>query len=551
MGAVQVLSIRLEAQTWDEAFEIASGYSFLRTGEYRISYEQPPLARILAALPLMWLNPSLPLQDVSWLRGQDHEFGHEFLYHNRVPADEIVFAARLTTILTTLVLGLTLAWWTRRVFGLEAALGCVVLFAFDPNLIAVGRYVKNDVLVTLVGFLSIATWGEYLRNSGRRWLWATGALFGLALASKFSAIFLAPVYLICWFLDRWHNRRPFVPLRCLLAITTVLLVGVAALLSVYAPAWRKLIPATQSYRAAHPEVKRIGNAITVATPQATEFIRVCTQLGLQDHPLLMGVARFVDHTTHGHQAYLLGMKSEQGWWYYFPVAFVVKTPVATLMAILLAMVLAVRRWRLAPAGWVRSLRLEWWLCVVPCAIYLPLAMLNRVNTGERHLFPMYPFLFILTAAILSRTLSRFRVPLTAAITTLLVVESLSIYPHYLAFFNFAVGGPGAGPRYLVDSNLDWGQDLLKLRDFWIANGRPPLCVHYFGTADMDYYGIKHVSVPRTWETEERASVNCLAAVSATALVGMYDKPDIMEWLRDRVPMAKIGYSIYVYDLRKR
>jgi hypothetical protein len=173
-----------------------------------------------------------------------------------------------------------------------------------------------------------------------------------------------------------------------------------------------------------------------------------------------------------------------------------------------------------------------------------------VDIGERYLLPVYPFVFILAAAAITRTTWRGALPVGAVLAAMLVIESASIYPHYLAFFNFAVGGPNAGPRYLLDSNLDWGQDLRNLRDDWIARGRPKLCLLYFGTALPEYYGLKHEEVPRTGQVAQREAVDCIAAVSATPLYDLYLDPGDMQWLRERQPMAKIGYSIYLYDLRK-
>ncbi len=135
---------------------------------------------------------------------------------------------------------------------------------------------------------------------------------------------------------------------------------------------------------------------------------------------------------------------------------------------------------------------------------------------------------------------------------LVAVESLSIYPHYMGFFNVAVGGPEAGPRYLVDSNLDWGQDLAKLRKYLVARGNPKLCLCYFGTADHVYHKIGPFQpMPRTWDFKEREEVDCLGAVSVTSLYNVYMQPREMTWLHGLKPVAKIGYSIYVFDLRKK
>ena len=565
MAAVQVLSVRDESQTWDEGFEIASGYSYLKTGDYRISPEHPPLARVIAALPLLWLDPAVPVNDPSWIRADDRAFGEAFVYRNRVPADRIVFWARMPMVVVTFVLGIVVALWARRTFGTGAGLGCLVLFAFDPNLIAIGRYVKNDVLVTLLGLLALVVWRAYLAKGGAPWLVGAGGAFGLALATKFSALFLGPVFVVTWFIARWQQRRALAPLRCALAIAVVCAVALPFLLALYAPAWQKLAIASRSYRATHPEAVRLADGIHVETRAATLFTSAATRVGLQNHPLLVGLAKFIDHSSGGHPAYLLGRISVNGWWYYLPFAFVVKSPVVTVAAICGAALVGLRRWRCAPHGWLRGLRPDWLFYAVPIVVYLPISIANRVNTGERHLFPIYPFVFALTAAILSRAEFRRRTLMMWVAAGLLAAESLSVYPHYLAFFNVAAGGPGAGARYLADSNLDWGQDLLHLRDYWVSRGRPPLCLDYFGTAIPEYYGIRFERVPHTSDIdrlltraaqpqrgeEERQKANCVAAVSVTDLLGIYTSPEQYRWLREREPVDKIGYSIYVYDLRRR
>jgi hypothetical protein len=162
---------------------------------------------------------------------------------------------------------------------------------------------------------------------------------------------------------------------------------------------------------------------------------------------------------------------------------------------------------------------------------------------------VYPFLFVALAAALARRNWGKRA--LAALVLVLMVESLAIWPHYLAFFNGFVGGPDKGPEYLVDSNLDWGQELSDLKQYVVAHQIKRLCVCYFGHARMDYYKLDYLYLPRTDQTDERAKVDCVAAVSATQLMGAYVGEDTFRWLRARKPMAKVGYSIYLYDLRRR
>ena len=137
------------------------------------------------------------------------------------------------------------------------------------------------------------------------------------------------------------------------------------------------------------------------------------------------------------------------------------------------------------------------------------------------------------------------------ISFLLIVESCLTFPNYLAFFNTLCGGVKSGPKYLLESNIDWGQDLKKLRALVTPYGRAPVCLEYFGNADMEYYGFASVgSIPWTKDAEGRERVDCLGAISVNLLHGLYTDADAFSWLRDRKPLARVGGSIYVYDLRK-
>jgi len=137
-----------------------------------------------------------------------------------------------------------------------------------------------------------------------------------------------------------------------------------------------------------------------------------------------------------------------------------------------------------------------------------------------------------------------------ALLALLAVESLSIYPTYLAFFNWVSGGPANGRHWLVDSNLDWGQDLIRLKRYLDRNGIRELALCYFGTAPVDYYGIPDSIAPTTSQVGNPPRFDGIVAVSVTPLQGVYVPPDDFAWLRDREPAARIGYSIHVYDFRK-
>src|SRR5713226_9420209 len=162
MGVTQVLSVREEAQTFDEGFDLAAGYSYWKTGEFRINTEHPPAGKWIDAAPLLFFKPKLPIEHPSWKQRDNAAFGREFLYHNTVPADTMLFAGRMMSVAATLSFGLVLALWTKREFGALAAALALLFFSFDPNVIAHGRYITSDIFVTVFSFLSCISWARFL-----------------------------------------------------------------------------------------------------------------------------------------------------------------------------------------------------------------------------------------------------------------------------------------------------------------------------------------------------------------------------------------------------
>lgn len=195
LGVVQVTSVRQESQTNDEAAHLVAGYSYWKTGDFRLNPEHPPLSKLLAALPLLALKPDLKLLPESWNSADEYALGKEFLYRNRIDADTLLFAGRSVTILFTLIFGFVLAIWVRGRFGAEAAIFSLTLFAFDPNIIAHGRYVTSDLLVAFFIFASAISFQGYLEKPALSAALRTGLLTGLALATKHSALLLFPIFL--------------------------------------------------------------------------------------------------------------------------------------------------------------------------------------------------------------------------------------------------------------------------------------------------------------------------------------------------------------------
>ncbi len=524
LAAVQITAALGDAPTWDEAIHLAAGYSIWKTGDYRINPEHPALGHLLHAAPLLLLQPELQIDHASWATRHARDFGEQFLYEGTQPPDRLLFAGRLVAMGSTWALAAALAWWVRKRAGAGAALTALALFALDPTALAIGRYVTNDMLTALFFFLACALWIDYLED-GRR-LWPAMLALSAATLTKYSALILIPAFFVLALLRRRGLGRPA---------------------RVFAAAWTGMFLLVHA-----PEVKASFDYVTkkerrgpYTTPslqdqadRATPIGRTLRWLGRRGLPPyayfvgLNGQARYF----RGHPSYLLGRISRQGSPWYFPVAVAVKTPLAVLLAgLAVALALALRRrWPGAAATGL----------AVPTALFLAAAIASSLNIGIRHLLPLFAPAYALLALALAAAGLR-KVALAAIAVAAL--ESAWIYPHHLSFFNVAAGGPSQGSRYLLDSNIDWGQDAKRLAAYQQQSGNNPLCVLYFGTARLGAYGLWWEEVLRDGKLRN----DCVAAVSVTPLHGLYMDGDPLAPLRARTPDGRVGYSIYLYDLRRR
>jgi 4-amino-4-deoxy-L-arabinose transferase-like glycosyltransferase len=540
LAAVQVISVRQESQTWDEGLELTGGYVYLATGKYRVALEQPPLQRMIAALPLLALHPDLDQQTLAArnMATVDLRAADRFMYYNRVSPERMLFAARAVMIAVNLALVFALAAWCRAKFGAPAGVLAALFLMLDPTVIAHGRYVKNDMMAALTVFLAVIAWEWFLERQKRTALIAAGVALGAAIGTKFSALFLIPVFAILYVV---HEGRGVSFRRFVFAGAAAGGIAVTVLLLLYAPYIGDFIPGTPDHDPARPS---LANAMSNTQHLAVAVAWAGEKLGWRAHPLLVGLANFVGHAAGGHVGYLAGRQSATGWWYYFPAAFAVKTPLATLAGLLIAAIAAIagRAWkRIARA------RFAFYTAAIPLALYAAISVSTSVTIGLRHLLPIYPFLFALLAAALTKLPQRVRVAAIIVVSIGLAIESFAAFPYYTAFFNAAVGGPGNGPRYLVDSNLDWGQDAKRLAEYMQEHHKQAVCICYFGTAPLWHFDINALNIPDL-KTDDAPLLCDTLAVSATPLYGVYaSPPDLYAWLRDVPPEAKVGWSIYLWS----
>jgi hypothetical protein len=538
MAVLQITTALRECQSYDEHIHLAAGYAVWKASAYWLDMEHPALARLIAAAPLLALNPTLPTESRAWKEMRQHEFGVEFLYHNRYSPDRILFLGRLPMMALALLFGALVAWWVRRYFGVAAALSTTVLYCLDPNFIAHSRYVTTDVPLATLFFLACMAAVRYLEDPRWRHLVLASVLLGLALATKYSAFVLLPIFALLYGIRWWQRPRDFPARRLPLVCAALMGIALVVILMVYWPDTLRCIRGgAQSFAKWGDHETAVGRTLGW----------MGKWLYLPTHTYPFGLQLVADHNRVGHGNYLLGETSRLGWWYYFPVAFLVKSTLAMLIA--LAVALLVGLCGLRP-GKFREMQPVWCGLILPPLVFFAASMTSAINIGVRHILPVYPFICVLAGVALTRVPWRLGPYLLTGVLALQAVECAAIYPDYLAFFNVVAGGASNGPRYLVDSNIDWGQDLKKLARWLEARGTHRVYLRYFGGDQPAYERLDCLPVPVTADQAGREAVDGFVAVSVTFLQGAYVPRTEFAWLRERTPAAKVGYSIYVYDLRK-
>ncbi|MGA3098893.1 MAG: glycosyltransferase family 39 protein [Bryobacteraceae bacterium] len=548
-GTLEVTSALGETQTWDEGIHISAGYAYLTRGDFRWNDEHPPLVKLMSAMPLKGLGLALPVDSEAWRKNDEIRLGIELLYHSPISADRILFAARSMTMLLSLLFLASLAWWTRRRFGPAAALLAVVLCAFDPNLIAHGRYVTTDLPVTVFFFFTCVLWVEYLEDGRPRNLAAAAVVFALAMVTKFSAVLLIPI-LAALYGFRWAQRPQEFPIRRA-GIAAAALVG-ALLVVVSAVYWPETV------RCLTTRVERLDRVADKSTFTGRMLYRAGKWFHLPAHEYLKGLNNVATHNASGHASYLLGRRSDKGWWYYFPVVFGVKSTLAALAAAALLSGAGVWRFlrRRGPPGesWrsrFEAIPLLWAGLLFSPLFYFVFSMTSAINIGMRHILLVYPFLYVASAAALARLGARRAARYAmVALGALQMAECASIAPDYLAFFNTLSGGPAKGPEYLVDSNIDWGQDVKKLVKWLDAHGTRKAYVFYFGNTRLESYGVEYMNVPDPLDRKAWDEMDGWLVANVTPLEGVYVPLDALAPVRLKDPVARIGWTMYVYDLRK-
>jgi 4-amino-4-deoxy-L-arabinose transferase-like glycosyltransferase len=505
IAAEIVLSTRQESQTWDESVHLYAGYEYWKHGDFGRNPEHPPLVKLIAAsalLPLHLKEP--PVSPIPYFKAQDFFAAPEFLYS--ADADSLLARARAMLIVFSLALALAIFAAGREMFGIEAGLLAMVLFAFEPTLLANSGLITTDLTVSCMFFCSVYAFYRYVKRPTAARLAICAIAVGLTIVAKHSGAFVFPILgaiAVVELLLRWRQTAgDSSRTASMRSAATSLAVGLAVIAVVsYGVLW-----AFYGFRyAAHPGGVPMAPTLDVfsaAIPNSVE--RAVIGFGARHHLLpeayLFGWSDILQ-IPGSRVTFLFGKLHLGGRLYLFPAMILVKSTITLL--VLLALVPLAGLWR-------RSR--EFMFLAIPAVGYLLIAMLSGMNAESRYILPIYPFCIVLAGAAAWRMARRSRgwAIGVAALVVLAVASSLHAFPDYLAYSNEAFGGPSHTYLRVSASNDDWGQELKWVKRYLDANQISDCWFAYsVPLVDPKYYGIV-----------------CKPLVSGSAMIGISTPPPV-------------------------
>ncbi len=436
----------------------------------------------------------------------------------------------------------------------------LTFYAFSPTFLAHGKLVTTDVGAAAGFFISVYYFWRFLKDSSKKNLAFAGIAYGIAQLLKFTVFIVTPALPILAIIFAYANQKSIK--KYLLRSFLVLAIGFLLIYPVYLfHTWN--LPMDRQIHDSKIELS------------STPFKALAKfDIWMASIPILrpvayyfLGLSLVFQRGIFGHTTYFLGEISAGGWKYYFPIVYFIKTQLAFHVLTIIALIFGLKsikkpyRQQIVPRikTWIKE-NFPAFIMISFVLAYWLVSLSGNLTLGIRHLSPLFPFMFVLISLATLKLLNALRGK-TLLIGKILfgfllvwyIVPIILLYPHFLTYFNLVAGGPSGGSRYVVDSNLDWGQDLKRLAKWVDEFNIQKIKVDYFGGSDTNYYlGNKY----EEWHAEydpKNAKGNWLA-ISTTFLQqsravpakGFNRSTDQYLWLNQYKPVVIIGNSIFVY-----
>lgn len=534
--------------TSDELTHITAGYINIHFNDYRFNVEHPPFIKQLAAIPLLFIKVNFPLSVYHASNVPDDivTIQDAFLFRSGNDLDLILLLSRIPNILIALLLGIFIYIYSRRLNGSAAGLISLALFVLSPSFLGHSPLVTMDVAISCFYFMTIYFLMMFIETEHNRFLTLTGIFCGIALISKFSALIIIPIAYVLVALSAFSRREdihygkfrnymfliPLLPLACSYKSSFKFIAPALFVFLFLCFFFRKSLISRKIKWVCIVLLVVLTIAFTIVIMDYTNF--KWFPFGSATKAYFKGFSSFEGHARGGQSiAYLLGGSSGKGWWYYFPLAILFKEPASFLIILLFGLAALLIK---------KEKPLLKYFLVIPVLAYLFVSMfLNKVNIGIRHILPIYPFLYVIAgySVVLARRF-RYIFYLMCILLVFLAFDVLSSYPSHLSYFNKLIEWKSSGYKFLGDSNVAWGQDWKRLKEYVENNGIKEVKVAAFFTSNNNcaYYKIPFKDL----KEEERI---CPAAgyyvLDAATLASRK-----IAWADKIKPSSHIGGSLLLY-----
>ncbi len=557
--------------TYDEVAYLPAGVSHWVFGRFDLASVSPPLVRLVAAAPVVLARPKTEWRyyEPSPSTRPAHRVGRDFARVNGERTFWLYTLARWACVPFSLIGGYVCFAWARALYGAASGLLACGLWCFSPNILAHGQLVTPDMGTTALAVAAAFTFWRWLRHATWQRALVAGLVLGLAQLTKSTLVIFFALWPVLWVADRLlqrslsdsRNRR-----RECLQLAAILVAALYVLNLGYG---------------FQGSGKRLGDYTFVSrtlsgNPSGDAGNRFA-RWGLGGLPLplpenyLRGIdfqKKQLENRGGGQRSYLRGQWQDHGWWYYYLYALAIKVPLGTWI---LAGVAGAMAWREARGTANRPVNGGDTL-VLLSPLFAILALVSAqtgFNHHMRYVLPIFPFAFV----AISRVATAFRSGEVKTATVVAVAllwsvgSSLSVSPHSLSYFNELVGGPEGGPAHLIDSNVDWGQDLLSLREWLVQHPEAaPMSIAYFGNLPVETTGLTGPLPPgggptQAGETDfavpfdedktpgERGPQPGWYAVSVNYIRGVTRGIGRdLRYFQEFTPVARAGYSILIYHI---
>ena len=564
-GALAVTSMWDDTANYDERIHLPAGYSYVTQQDMRLNPEHPPLVKDLSGLPLLLMNINFPYQSWGWdtaltvdssrtpVWQTDVGFGNDLLYYSGNDAQNMMRYGRIPIILIGILLGFYVFKFVREQWGDLTGIIALAFYSFSPTFLAHTRLVTTDVAAAAAFFISFYYFHKWFKTPTKRNLIIFGIVLGVSFLAKFSTFLLIPIFgliIMGWIFLQARGRKISTAKKYISGFFLVLVIAYLVVGAVYAyHIWN------------YPAQKQImDTTFILSTFKFKPLVDVSVWISSQSYlralgEYFLGFLMVLQRSGGGNTTYYLGEVSADGSRSYFPMMYLLKEPLAYILLTLFALFLALKKIirQKISIEFFKNNFTEFGMLLV-LAVYWFFSITSNLNIGVRHILPTIPFIYVLTASQISNWIKN-SVKKSLLVLALFIwasVSVVSVWPSFLAYYNEISGGANRGYMFAVDSNLDWGQDVLRLSQYLEKNNIEEIKLDYFSGAPAEYYIKTARIIPFNREIPQKGWL----AVSASVLQGACKGDKIpcsynersYTWLDQYKPVTKIGYSIFVYKI---